>query len=62
MLVIMTSMANELTERGESLSLEAGISSEKENSEPSIFFLLQLLELLGLIPKFETKQAEITFL
>ena len=35
MLVIMTSMANELTERGESLSLEEGISSEKENSEPS---------------------------
>ena len=27
-------MGNELTERGESLSLEVGIFSEKENSEP----------------------------
>ena len=35
MLVIMTSMVNELIEQGESLSLEAGISFEKENSEPS---------------------------
>ena len=35
MLVIMTGMANELTERGESLSLEAGISFEKENSKLS---------------------------
>ena len=35
MLVIMTGMANELTERGESLSLEVGIFSEKENSKPS---------------------------
>ena len=34
MLVIMTSMANELTERGESLSFEVGIFSEKENSKP----------------------------
>ena len=31
----MTGMANELTERGESLSLEAGISSENDNLEPS---------------------------
>ena len=30
----MTGMANELTERGESLNLEARISFEKENSEP----------------------------
>ena len=35
MLVIMTSMANELIERGESISLEVGIFSEKENPEPS---------------------------
>ena len=34
-LVIMTGMTNELTEWGESLSLEVGIFSEKENSEPS---------------------------
>ena len=34
-LVIMTSMANELTEQGEFLSLEVGIFSEKENLEPS---------------------------
>ena len=31
----MTSMANELTERGESLSFEVGIFSKKENSKPS---------------------------
>ena len=35
MLVNMTSMANELTERGESLSFEVGIFFEKENSKPS---------------------------
>ena len=35
MLVIMTSMANELTEQGESLSLEVGIFFENENLEPS---------------------------
>ena len=35
MLVIMTGMANELTERGESLILEVGIFSEKKNSKPS---------------------------
>ena len=34
-LVIMTGMANELTERGESLSFEVGIFSKKENSKPS---------------------------
>ena len=31
----MTSMANELTEQGQSLSLEVAIFSEKENSKPS---------------------------
>ena len=35
MLVIMTGMAKELIERVESLSLEVGIFSEKENSKPS---------------------------
>ena len=34
-LVIMTGMANELTEWGDSLSLEVGIFSEQENSDPS---------------------------
>ena len=63
MLVIMTGMANELIERGESLSFEVRIFSEKKNSEPSGDLLSSsAIGPLGLILKFETKLAEITFL